>query len=69
MKVLLIYPPWHSKVGLQAFIFMEPLGLEAVAANITNEHDVQILDARPEPDIRRKPSSFKPDAVGMEGPF
>lgn len=69
MKVLLICPLSHSKVGLQAFIFVEPLGLEAIAASLTSEHKVEILDARLEPDIRRKLSSFRPDAVGVTASF
>lgn len=69
MKVLLIYPPMHSKVGLQAFLFVEPLGLEAVAASLVGKHEVEILDARLEPNIRRKLSSFKPDAVGVAASF
>jgi len=69
MKVLLIYPPAHSKVGLQTFLFVEPLGLEAVAASLVGKHEVEILDARLEPNIRRKLSSFKPDAVGVAASF
>jgi radical SAM superfamily enzyme YgiQ (UPF0313 family) len=69
MKVLLIYPPAHSKVGLHTFLFVEPLGLEAVAASLVGKHEVEILDARLEPNIRRKLSSFKPDAVGVAASF
>src|SRR3989304_3610295 len=69
MKVLLIQPRTHSKGGLQAFIFLEPLGLEAVAACLTGEHDVEILDTRIEPDIRAKLRSFKPEAVGVAASF
>ncbi len=69
MKVLLIYPPTHNKVGLQTFLFVEPLGLEAVAASLVGKHEVEILDARLEPNIRRKLSSFKPDAVGVAASF
>lgn len=69
MKVLLIYPPTHSKVGLQTFLFVEPLGLEAIAASLVDKHEVEILDARLEPNIRHKLSSFKPDAVGVAASF
>jgi radical SAM superfamily enzyme YgiQ (UPF0313 family) len=69
MKTLLIYPPTQSKVGLQAFFFVEPLGLEAVAASLVGKHEVEILDARLESNIRRKLSSFKPDAVGVAASF
>jgi radical SAM superfamily enzyme YgiQ (UPF0313 family) len=69
MKVLLIYPPTQSKVGLQTFLFVEPLGLEAVAASLVDKHEVEILDARLESNIRRKLSSFKPDAVGVAASF
>lgn len=56
-------------MGLQAFLFVEPLGLEAVAASLVGKHEVEILDARLEPNIRRKLSSFKPDAVGVAASF
>ena len=69
MKVLLIQPPEHAGLGLQSFILAEPLGLEAVAASLAGEHEVQILDARLESGIRRRLSSFKPDAVGVSASF
>lgn len=69
MKVLLIQPPTHGDLGLQAFILTEPLALEAVAASLLGEHEVQILDARLEPDIVGRLSSFRPEAVGVSVSF
>src|SRR3972149_11956753 len=69
MKVLLIYPPRRTKRGLHTFILTEPLGLEAIAACLAPEHEVEILDARLEQDIKGKLSSFKPEAVGIAASF
>lgn len=69
MKVLLVQPPEHSRLGLQAFMLPEPLGLETVAANLIPEHEVHILDMRLEPDLRAKLTSIRPDAVGVTASF
>ena len=69
MKVLLVQPPEHSLLGLQAFIRPEPLGLEAVAGSLTDEHQVDILDMRLEHGLRQKLASFKPEAVGVSASF
>ena len=44
LNVLFIQPQNHNKLGFQAFILPEPLGLETVAASLTSERDVHILD-------------------------
>jgi len=69
MRVLLVFPPNHSRVGLQAVIRPEPLGLEVVAASLEAEHQVEILDARLESDLQSKLKSFRPDAVGVSSSF
>ncbi|MFC1994686.1 B12-binding domain-containing radical SAM protein [Chloroflexota bacterium] len=69
MRVLLIQPPTMSRIGLQAFIMVEPLGLEIVASSLLAENKVQMLDARLDPDIRSKLASFKPEAVGVAASF
>lgn len=69
MKVLLVQPPAHNLLGLQAFIRPEPLGLEAVAGSLADKHDVEILDMRLERNLRRKLDAFKPDAVGVSASF
>jgi radical SAM superfamily enzyme YgiQ (UPF0313 family) len=69
MKVLLVQPPTHSKLGLQAFMLPEPLGLEAVAGSLIHEHEVRILDMRLDPSLRQEITSFKPDAVGVAASF
>jgi radical SAM superfamily enzyme YgiQ (UPF0313 family) len=69
MRVLLVQPPNHSRVGLQAIIRPEPLGLEVVAASLEAEHQVEILDARLESKLQSKLDSFRPDAVGVSSSF
>lgn len=69
MRVLLIQPPASRRAGLRSFIMVEPLGLETVAATLLPEHEVEIVDARLEPAIRRLVSSFQPDAVGVTVQF
>jgi radical SAM superfamily enzyme YgiQ (UPF0313 family) len=69
MRVLLVQPPNHSRVGLQAIIRPEPLGLEVVAASLEAEHQVEILDARLESKLYSKLDSFRPHAVGVSSSF
>ncbi|MBA7677576.1 Hopanoid C-3 methylase [subsurface metagenome] len=69
MRVLLVQPPSHSALGLQAFSLPEPLGLETIAACLTNEHEVSIFDMRIEHNIWKKLSLFKPDVVGVSASF
>lgn len=69
MRVLLVQPPTHNNLGLQAFNLPEPLGLETVAASLTNEHEVSILDMRLERDIWKELCAFKPDVVGVSASF
>ena len=69
MKVLLVQPPAHSNIGVQTFILPEPLGLEAIAASLINDHEVHILDMRLEHDLSGKLASIKPDVVGVSISF
>lgn len=69
MKVLLVQPPNHSNLGLQGLMLLEPLGLEMIGASLQSEHQVDILDMRLEPSLRRKLAQFKPDAVGVASSF
>jgi radical SAM superfamily enzyme YgiQ (UPF0313 family) len=45
------------------------LGLETIAASLTNEHEVNIFDMRLERDIWKKLCAFKPDVVGVSASF
>lgn len=69
MKVLLVQPPTHHRFGLQAFMLPEPLGLQAIAASLIQEHEVRILDMRLEPTLWQELASFRPDAVGISASF
>ena len=69
MKVLLVQPPTHSSLGLQAFMLPEPLGLETIGASLRLDHEVRLLDMRLEPGLRQELKSFKPDAVGVSACF
>jgi len=62
MRVLLIQPPLNGRsYSLGA---LEPLGLEVVAAGIS-EHEVQLLDMRFDRRLRRRLESFRPRVVGI----
>ena len=64
MKVLLVQPPSPPNIIGEGIAFLaEPLALEIVAAGIPH-HDVNILDMRIEPDLKKELESFQPDVVG-----
>jgi hopanoid C-3 methylase len=69
MKVLLVQPPAHSSMGLQAFMLLEPLGLETIAGNLIKDHEVKILDMRLDPGLLRELSAFRPHVVGVSSAF
>jgi hopanoid C-3 methylase len=69
MRVLLVQPPTHSSMGLQAFMLPEPLGLEKVAGSLIKEHEVKLLDIRLEPGLFGTLAAFHPDAVGVSSSF
>jgi len=62
MRVLLIQPPLNGRsYSLGA---LEPLGLEVLAASIS-EHEVQLLDMRFDRRLKRRLESFRPHVVGI----
>ena len=69
MKILLIRPdPGNERFGLGPFFRVEPLGLEYIAAELVRRgHDVQIVDARFEPNVARRARRFGPALVGISG--
>ncbi|SNB46748.1 radical SAM protein [Geobacter sp. DSM 9736] len=67
MKVLLIQPPSHDPFSDRIFLF-EPLALEYLAAGLkTDGHEVEIVDARLEPDLEGAFRRFRPGVVGLTG--
>lgn len=63
MKILLVQPArWNSP--LSSTMVIEPLGLEVIGANLTGDHDVEILDMRWDNDLRGALERFRPDVVG-----
>lgn len=66
MKILLVEPPKSavSLGGEDVFLF-EPLALEYVAAGVTGEHDVRILDMRLDKGLWPVLEGFSPDIVGF----
>jgi hopanoid C-3 methylase len=67
MKVLLIQPPSCDPLTDQIFLF-EPLALEYLGAGLKQDgHEVQLHDARIEPDFERTYLTFRPDVVGLTG--
>ena len=67
MKVLLIQPPSCDPLTDEIFLF-EPLALEYLGAGLKKDgHDVQLLDARIEPDFESRYRRFQPDVVGLTG--
>ncbi|UCD23742.1 MAG: cobalamin-dependent protein [Gemmatimonadota bacterium] len=66
MKVLLVQPttPSTAIAGDDWFVF-EPLALEYLAAGITQEADVRILDLRLDGDLKSALEGFAPNVVGI----
>ncbi len=65
MRVLLVRPPVPPRtIGLKHLMVCEPLELEYVAAGLSPEHDVEILDLLLEHGLERRLSRFRPDVVG-----
>jgi hopanoid C-3 methylase len=66
MKILLVQPPKPEKaVGGDDFSIFEPLALEYLAAGISGNHDVRILDMRLDPDLDSLLHEYQPDVVGI----
>ena len=73
MKFLLVRPPVFLTVAerFHAFLHLEPLDLEIVAAGIPATHETRILDLtlskKPIADFEAMMKSFGPDVVGFGG--
>jgi radical SAM superfamily enzyme YgiQ (UPF0313 family) len=66
MRILLIEPakPKSALGGEDVFIY-EPLALEYVAAGVSTEHEVRILDLRIDKDLDSVLEDFQPEIVGI----
>jgi len=65
MKILLIEPTrpyWGITAGWRDKF--EPLALEYIAAGVSQDHDVMILDMRLDKDLQSTLRDFRPDVVG-----
>jgi radical SAM superfamily enzyme YgiQ (UPF0313 family) len=73
VKVLLIRPPVFLKIAARfhAFLHLEPLDLEIVAAGIPAPHETRLLDLTlsrsPMSDFEAAMQSFQPDITGFGG--
>ena len=66
MKILLIEPPKPpSSIGGDDVFLFEPLALEYLAAGVSYEHEVRILDLRLDNGLQRALADFHPDIVGI----
>lgn len=66
MKILLIEPPKApSTIGGEDVFIFEPLALEYLAAGVSNEHEIQIIDMRIDKDLVSALNGFRPDIVGI----
>jgi radical SAM superfamily enzyme YgiQ (UPF0313 family) len=72
MKIAFLKPPVGGILGLEMLTFVEPLGLECVAATLEPEgHQVRIIDLRidgAEPGLAAC-RDFEPDLVGLQCNF
>ncbi len=66
MRILLIEPPKAPlTIGGEDIFLYEPLALEYVAAGVSHDHDVRILDLRLEKRLQEVLAEFRPDIVGI----
>ncbi len=66
MRILLVKPPSSKKqLGGDEVFMGEPLELEYVAAGLSDNHDVRIIDLRLEPSFEKHLEEFIPDIVGL----
>jgi len=68
MRILLIEPAKSpiSMAGEDVFLF-EPLALEYVAAGVSSDHEVRILDQRIDDTVEKTLEQFRPNVVGITG--
>ena len=66
MRILLVQPakPSLSMGGEDVFVY-EPLALEYIAAGVSQDHDVMILDQRLENNLQATVEKFDPQIVGI----
>lgn len=66
MKILLIEPAKAPRtIGGEDVFLYEPLSLEYLAAGVSQDHDVRILDLRLEKDLQAQVARSSPDVVGI----
>jgi len=66
MKILLIEPAKAPRtIGGEDVFLYEPLALEYLAAGVSKDHDVRILDLRLEKDLQAVVERSNPDIVGI----
>ncbi|MDO8688938.1 MAG: radical SAM protein, partial [Dehalococcoidia bacterium] len=69
MRILLVQPRQKGGVGFKSLSVVEPLALEAIAACLTEKHEVKILDFFTDLELRSLLASFKPDLCGISCGF
>jgi len=66
LNILLIQPKKPKKaIGGEESAIFEPIDLEYVAAGVSHDHSVKILDMRIDDNLDAALNSFQPDIVGM----
>jgi len=66
MKILLIQPAKPEKaIGGEDFAIYEPLALEYLAAGVSGDHDIRILDMRLDHDLDSLLREYRPDVAGI----
>ncbi len=66
MKILLIKPQTNEKMFPGDDLFMnEPLELEYIAASVSDNHEVRILDMRLDQSLEKHLEEYRPDVVGL----
>ncbi len=66
MKILLIQPAKPEKaIGGEDFSIFEPLALEYLAAALSGDHEIRILDMRIDHDLAPVLDEYRPDIVGI----
>jgi len=69
VRILLVQPRQKGGVGFKSLSAVEPLALEAIAACLTEKHEVKILDFFTDSELRSLLASFKPDLCGISCGF
>ncbi|HLF86176.1 MAG TPA: radical SAM protein [Nitrospiria bacterium] len=66
MRILLIEPnKMERTIGSEDLFMFEPLALEYIAAGVTDNHDVRVLDMRIDKALEQALEDFRPDIVGI----